>query len=290
MKQIGRRLAKNVDAYTDASWADVYAGSAAKAVVLAQTAGDGPADFGGVDLVDRLNEPGQQRQADRRPDRGQDDRPATSPTPSARRSPPRARRRAVEPRPTRRSSSCSSSSARRASSGSTSPTTSPRDQTCDGRDRRPTSAPDTDVTALAVLTCSRCDDRSRQGPARRSTTRVAWLERKQAHNGSFGGGTATEAANTNSTGLAAWALGEAGACRPAAKAAALGPQAAGPAGNVSGTELAGENGAIAYDKAAYREARGRTASTVDGARPVAPGDRPGRAPGLRLPRRRAACD
>jgi hypothetical protein len=85
----------------------------------------------------------------------------------------------------------------------------------------------------------------------------SWLKRAQRANGSFGGGPSTETPNANSTGLAAWALGETGACRPARKAAQWVGRLQVP-GDVTGTPLEGEEGAIAYDRAAY------TAGETDG--------------------------
>ena len=85
---------------------------------------------------------------------------------------------------------------------------------------------------------------------------VKWLKRAQEDNGSFGGGPTTEASNANSTGLAAWALASADWCPNAAKAARwIGKLTV--TGNVSGTPLAGEKGAIAYDQAALQTAQAR---------------------------------
>ena len=61
----------------------------------------------------------------------------------------------------------------------------------------------------------------------------------------------TEGSNTNSTGLAAWVLGDAGACRPAARAARWVRDL--QVLDAGGTSLEGEDGAIAYDAAGYAE-------------------------------------
>ncbi|MQW77784.1 hypothetical protein GHK92_18080 [Nocardioides sp. dk4132] len=118
------------------------------------------------------------------------------------------------------------------------------DQTCDGA---PGAEPDTDVTALAVLSLLPQADHADVKP--HLTAALDWLRRSQRGDGSFGGGVATEAPNANSTGLAAWALGEAGRTKAAARAA----------GWVRGQQLAhagactpyraGDLGAIAYDAA-----------------------------------------
>ncbi len=134
-------------------------------------------------------------------------------------------------------------------------------------------APDTDATALAVLNL-------RAMPIDHRTARVraaiadatAWLKKRQKRNGSLGGGTSTEGSNTNSTGLAAWALGDAGVCRPAARAARWVRDL--QVVDANGTSLEGEDGAIAYDARRVRRGRGRRHQRRR-ARPVASGHRAG---------------
>lgn len=122
--------------------------------------------------------------------------------------------------------------------------------------------PDTDATALAVIALT---DLERKPRSVRVSIRkaVRWLKRRQADNGGFGGGPTTGAANSNSTGLAAWALGEAGACAPAKSAARWVRKR-----QVSGVKrgpLRTHNGAIAYNSAALKAARrnGITVKTQD---------------------------
>ena len=80
---------------------------------------------------------------------------------------------------------------------------------------------------------------------------VAWLVDKQGANGSFGGGTSTETANTNSTGLAGWALAEAGKTKQAGMAAVwVRTFQVGRANPCSGS-LAKQVGAVAYDVDGY---------------------------------------
>lgn len=87
-------------------------------------------------------------------------------------------------------------------------------QSCDADDA---STPDTDATAIAVTALqSQLDDTD---VANAVADAVTWLEGQQLLDGSFGGGTATEAPNTNSTGLAASALAAAGETAAAEKAA-----------------------------------------------------------------------
>lgn len=124
-------------------------------------------------------------------------------------------------------------------------------QACDAD---PEAAPDTDVTALAVIALqSQTDDTDVQAAVTRATD---WLAGAQNADGSFGGGTSTEAPNTNSTGLAAWALGTEGDTARAAEAATWvrGLQADDTAPCASG--LTPDNGAVAYDAAARDTARG----------------------------------
>lgn len=124
------------------------------------------------------------------------------------------------------------------------------------------SRPDTDATALAVLSLSALPRQNRA--VRRSVgNALDWLARSQRRSGAWGGGVATEGANTNSTGLASWALGEAGRCRPAARGARWVADL--QVGREPGTPLAGERGAIAYDRAAMAAGRrdGITDATSD---------------------------
>lgn len=90
------------------------------------------------------------------------------------------------------------------------------DQTCDGGTAK-RSAPDTDATALVILALQ-----AQAGApvvAAALDDAEAWLLDAQRGNGSFGGGPSTEAANTNSTGVAGWALGETGHTEAAEAAA-----------------------------------------------------------------------
>lgn len=119
------------------------------------------------------------------------------------------------------------------------------DQTCDGD---ADAAPDTDVTAFALLALVEQAGDAEVDAAIESG--VAWLEETQAEDGSFGGGVATEAPNSNSTGLAGQALAEAGADAAAGEAAAYVAALQVPAVCEAGP-LATEAGAVAYDSAAF---------------------------------------
>lgn len=251
VRRISRALADNVRSWTtgvDFESSDIYAGSTAKAVVLAQTAGRTPRSFGGVNLVRQLG----RLVSTRGNTRG------------------RIQDRAETDYANVLGQSFAVQGLSRAGSGKAdtalafllrqqcsrgyfrlnfAPATSAR-QSCDAGTRL-TSAPDTDATALAILSMETI-----RKPGRTVRAAIAdgvrWLKRRQAANGSFGGGTSTRGKNTNSTGLAAWALGEAGACGTATKAAAwvkrfqVQPD--------ESAALAGEKGAIAYNRAALRSA------------------------------------
>lgn len=135
-------------------------------------------------------------------------------------------------------------------------------QSCDGATPAH-RVPDTDATAIAVLGLVD-SHRNRRAVHRAVNHAVAWLLKRQADNGSFGGGKTTAAANSNSTGLAGWALAVTGHCTAARRAAhwLRGRQVDGQLG---GTPLAGERGAIAYDGSAMKAARhdGITVDTRD---------------------------
>jgi len=128
------------------------------------------------------------------------------------------------------------------------PDPSAADQSCvEGTD--PT---DTDTTAFVVSQLAATSPRSAAVDAAIAKA-VAWLAATQRSDGSFVGSAFTPDPNTNSTGLAASALAAAGTCEQAGRAAEwvtalqVGPQPA-------SSPLAGEEGALAYDKAAMDSA------------------------------------
>lgn len=254
VREIRRALAQHVDSWTtgvDFGSSDVYAGSTAKAVVLAETTGADPRAFGGVDLVARLNK----RVSETAPTVGRiQDKSATDyantigQALAARGLSVVDSGKADEAVRFLLKQQCSAGYFRLDFASKTR-----QDQTCDGGRRATISAPDTDVTAIAVLSLKAVPHktaavRSAIGDA------IAWLKRRQQDNGSFGGGPTTEASNANSTGLAGWALGETGACH-AAQDAAQWVSNLQVTGDVSGTPLEGERGAIAYNRAALRAAK-----------------------------------
>ncbi|WP_300644788.1 prenyltransferase/squalene oxidase repeat-containing protein [Nocardioides sp.] len=120
------------------------------------------------------------------------------------------------------------------------------DQSCDADGGQPS----VDTTAL-VLT-QLLEVRGVGSEASLAISRAAgWLESMQAENGSFPTGVEGEASNSNSTGLAGWALAEVGSCGKARKAARWVKRLQ-VAPKHSETPLDQEIGAIAFDRAAFR--------------------------------------
>lgn len=83
---------------------------------------------------------------------------------------------------------------------------------------------------------------------------VAWIKAQQSANGSYDGGTATEGPNANSTGLAGHALSLGGE-HEAAEAAATWIRRLQVVGFDCDGALSDEQGAVAYDRAAYDAGR-----------------------------------
>jgi len=113
------------------------------------------------------------------------------------------------------------------------------------------SPADNDVTSLAVVQLWK----HRKGhPALRRGLHhaMAWLVRQQGDKGGLGEG--STASNSNSTGLAAWALGTGGRCSAAQRAAEWVARLQ-VGGRLKGTALQGESGAIAFNHDDLRKAR-----------------------------------
>ena len=261
--KIRTKLAKNVKSWTtgvDFGTSDVYAGSTAKAVVLAQATGASPRNFGGVNLVRQLSKriSTTSPTVGRLQDKAATDFANTIGQALAVQGLSRAKHsKADEAVKFLLKQQCSRGYFRLIFAPATTAA-----QGCDAGSRAE-SAPDPDATAVALTSLQSLARPSAK--VRRAITKGAtWLARQQKANGSFRGGPSTPTSNTNSTGLAAIALAEAGKCA-AAKRAARWVARLQVSGNVAGTPLAGEKGAIAYDRAALRQAReaGITVETRD---------------------------
>lgn len=122
------------------------------------------------------------------------------------------------------------------------------------------SEPDTDATAIAVQELVALKSTNAKVTAAIAKS-VAWLKASQGADGSFGGGTTTEAANSNSTGLAAAVLASQGECVAAGRAANWVRELQVPAGTTGA--LASEAGAVAYDKAALTTAQSGGIAVAD---------------------------
>lgn len=264
--EVTAALAENAASYTtgvDFGSSDVYAGATAKLATFAVRSGEDPASFGQTDLVAQLE------------DRVVTDGPSTGRIEDASEFGDFAntlgQAYAVEALEAAGSSLADDALdfllAQQCDGGwfrlGFTADKAADDQTCEGGDPEGVSAPDTDATAVALLALTALD--TRKGAVRRAVDNATdWLVGAQQANGSFGGGTSTEGSNTNSTGLAGWALGDAGACRQA-QAAARWVKKLQVGKRESDTGLRGDKGAIAYDRAAWRAGKrdGITEETQD---------------------------
>jgi hypothetical protein len=248
-KSVRKAVAANIDSYTtgaDFMSSDIYANATAKAAAFAQVTGADASDFGGVNLIARLG----RRVANKAPiagriqDKGAGDFASVI-----------GQSFAVQALTTAGHKKAGKATAfllaQQCKGGyfrlNFTEDKARKDQTCDGGKRKNTSAPDTDATALAVLSLLELPAPRGALVTKAITKAVAWLAKTQAKNGSFGGGPSTETPNANSTGLAARALASSGVCDKANKAVSW-------LGKLTVTDVSGENGAIAYDKAALATA------------------------------------
>lgn len=138
------------------------------------------------------------------------------------------------------------------------------DQTCQGAVGTAASDPSVDATAAAIiqLTGSGVSNGTISAIIDKAAT---WLADVQKADGSFGGGPTTTESNANSTGLAGWALGEAGLTAAAEKAAVWVRSRQVDEQGVCSTGLKAQTGAVAYDDAtlAAGRANGITINTED---------------------------
>ncbi|RSN17270.1 hypothetical protein DMC63_21715 [Streptomyces sp. WAC 05977] len=136
--------------------------------------------------------------------------------------------------------------------------------TCDEGKPLDLSPSDGDATGLglsALLAARKAGATGLDAPIAKT---VSWLKANQTAGGGWGGGVSTEAPNTNSTGLIVQALADAGGADAAVdKGVRYLKSAQANAAADSGTKLAGELGAIAYNPAAYESARTSGISGLD---------------------------
>ena len=262
VQAVGDQVAKHVGEYTSPGYGTVTsAGGVAKALVLAQAAGADPTSYGGTDLVAQLED----TVADRGPIEGrlQDvlDKKEASAVDYAN---VVGQAYAVTGLDAADSDEAAAATdfliAQQCKDGwfrlDFTKDTGASDQTCDGD---PASKPDLDATAFAVRALS-ADDSAQATAAVDSA--VAWLGQQQASDGSFGGGSASTTANSNSTGLAGAVLADAGETTAAEKAATwVFQHQAVDCERFDASDV----GAIAYDDASLAAAakKGITAKTSD---------------------------
>ncbi|MBL0747229.1 hypothetical protein [Nocardioides baculatus] len=241
------------EAYGDVG--STYAGATAKAATFATVAGSDPESYGGVDLVSRLEDVVSQTA----PIEGRiedvssygDYANVISQSFAARALTTVGSDRADEATAFLLDQQCGAGYFR---FGLTSDKTSPQQGCVAGAAG---SAADLDATSITVINLLSTPGASPDAIAA-ARSGAAWLETQQAADGSFGAGS-DDGVNANTTGLAGWAMGEAGKT-PAATAAAgwlRGVQVADLA--PCATTLAADNGAIApnpTDLAATRTAGG----------------------------------
>lgn len=249
LNEISAALADEVGGYVGDGTTESWAGSLAKAAVLAAAAGDDPTAYGGVDLVERL----EARVSDSGATLGriQDASPfgdfanTFGQLFAARALDGAGSAEAEAATEFLLQQQCDEGFFRQDFSAF-----EDEHQSCDGD---PESAPSTDVTALAILQLlPQADDIDVQAAIDAAT---AWLVEEQAADGSFGSGSDIPTPNTNSTGLAGWALGETENTQAAEKAAAWirAHQVDEPA--PCSTALNSDQGALAYDVAALANGR-----------------------------------
>jgi hypothetical protein len=247
-------LSQHVDNYTtgvDFGSTAEFAGADAKLLALAQQTGGGARDFGGTNLVSRLN----QRVIASGPSKGriQDivDLPNAGPDSANAIGQIFAVRGLLKADTTTAPSVLKFLLAQQCGKGflrlNFNEDPDAPDQGCGPGDEA-----DPDVTALAVVELNAVSQ-GHPGLKRALADATSWLKRQQNGNGSFGGAGPTSAANANSTGLAGWALLTVGKCGAARDAAGWLADLQ-IRGDISGTRLAGERGAVAYDHATLKDA------------------------------------
>ncbi|MFD6067076.1 hypothetical protein [Amycolatopsis lurida] len=136
--------------------------------------------------------------------------------------------------------------------------------TCDEGKPLGLSPTDGDATGLALSALLAARKAGATGLDTPIAKTVSWLKANQTPGGGWGGGVSTEAPNTNSTGVIVQALADAGGAEAAVdKGVRYLKSAQVNAAADSGTKLAGDLGAIAYDPASYESARASGISGVD---------------------------
>lgn len=242
--EVSAAVAANVNAYVGDGTTESYAGALGKAAVLARTAGDDPGDFGGVDLIDRLEArvSGSAATLGRIQDASTfgDFANTFGQTFAV-----RALESAGSPEADAATGYLIAQQCDEGFFRQDFTAFDAADQDCDAD---PAAEASVDATALAVLALLPQDDESEAKDA--IDAAVAWLKGRQDDNGAFASGPDIPTPNSNSTGLAGWALGEAGETAAAERAAAYVRAFQVDETAPCRTALADQEGAVAYDGAA----------------------------------------
>lgn len=252
LTEMGNALAPVVDQWYD-YFGTRYTGSLAKAAVFADAVGQDPTAFGGIDLIDTLEDQVATAApiAGRIENQNETSFPAGLPIDSA-----NTLGQAYAVAALSKAGSAKAGDAlsfllkQQCNAGffrlNLTEDKAAADQTCEGGRGSGASAPDPDATSLAVLQMLPLLSSS-PAAARAIGRAEAWLLGQQRSDGSFAGGTSTDQPNSNSTGLAGWALGTLGDLKAATRAAAWvrGRQADEPAGCANA--LNPSTGAIGYN-------------------------------------------
>ena len=251
-RKVAKAVAAHINSYTtgaDAMSSDIYAGATAKAAAFTLATGGDATDVGGVNLLKRLSK----RVAKSGPIRGRiEDKGATDNANVVGQS--FAVQALLLGSPSKQGlEALGFLLAQQCKAGyfrlDFTPDKTAKNQTCDGGKKKTTSAPDTDTTALVVLSLLELPTPRGKVVIRAINKATAWLAKTQAQDGSWGGGTATVPANGNST---AWPREPSAR---SARAAAASQAADYLLRKLSVYGVSGENGAIAYDKAALKTAK-----------------------------------
>jgi hypothetical protein len=255
VQEISAAVAAGLDAYiTGEAFGDpgsTYAGPTAKALVMAQVAGEDPAAYGGTDLVARLESVTSSRGATT--GRIEDDSKFGDNANVL------GQALAVQGLAEAGSARAGDATAflleQQCADGffriQLTPDKKAEDQSCDGGSAKE-SAPDVDATAQAVLALQAVTEEPGVEEALEEAT--AWLLEEQGREGAFGGSWADTGDNANSTGLAGWALGARGEDEAAESAAAwVRSLQAGGDGDCDAWKQS-QIGAVAYDESALAAA------------------------------------
>lgn len=251
VQEISDAVAGGLDSYVSGeAFGDpgsTYAGPTAKALVMAQVAGEDPAGYGGADLVARL----ESVTSDKGVTTGRIEDMSTFGDNANVLGQALAVQGLAGAGSARTGDATAFLLEQQCADGSFrlqfAPDKKAGDQSCDGGTAKE-SASDVDATAQAVLALQDVTDEPGVEEALESAT--AWLLEEQGSDGAFGGSGADTVDNTNSTGLAGWALGVREEDAAAESAAAwVRTMQAGGDGDCEAWEPS-QIGAVAYDEKA----------------------------------------